>query len=881
MTRVRKYKRPEMWDMGVAHSSIMKKVDWSSWEKEELVLVGVKRFLGAGRSRFQPPTHVQTVVETTNQKKKRKKNSLLGFPSFTGELQEHGGGDGTSRVLSGGQLVAAAADHHHQAATLVDLAVQNGVMDARIGRSTGPAAAAFVALDQAEEEEEDKSALKYPSALAAHVYSSPVDVDQELAAAASKDEENITRHYLGSLGITKIGKCSSSSQLRAAAAAGEEEEEEDEEEASYQEGKANPSPFLQLQQQQEVVAGMNAKSLLLAAAGATTKTTTTTGSAEAQVSLVLPLNVLESAEFGQGMVIDNLMSSLPPAAGVVQVELSAELVSCKEPESSQLTDSAKERRVPPSSGSCKLKSKFIPCVTTTHEESDHPSLEPEGSLLHSLYLQLLEVGRAGIMLKEILTMLGSQMQSRFGSDWQAQVKTYLETNPYFEEVQGRYILCELLLMQPKACLFSSVGSVFIGQYCGGGKEDENTLDTKVQLPPWQPDAAACIQSDSPSALSRLPFDSIQLQEEGIQTRRKAYQKTFEAVLNASAEEFKNLQNSKIKSSNDTAGTEKQPTLLAEPSAPGESKMSKASLWESMKSASRKAMGELDVKEKQKLSELEEAELLERDIKCGGSAIPGTLKAMRAKIEAEKGIQMGVRCARKDGSNSSSKWQCPMLARESHTLCEHHIYLNSRKKARYVHSQKPAEVAGIQTPKNAELKKNGQSAKAKSSSMPTGDNGTNDKMKGKAKMFGNLERFDSSQLGAATPPPPPPMGEFLQSALLFEALVEVSLSSHQLPKTTTTVPKTLFSKDKELLWPMLQESSSVQHLHMPPSKKYRAVMKKASKPINPRLAVKGMKAAVKHMFPAVRPPSIPPMPIQYGVRRKLVKNRSLLSFFPQG
>jgi hypothetical protein len=290
MTRVRKYKRPEMWDMGVVHSSIMKKVDWSSSEKEELVLVGVKRFLGAGRSRFQPPTHVQTVVETTNQKKKRKKNLLLGFPSSTGELQEHGGGDGTSRVLSGAQLVAApaAADHHHQAATLVNLAVQNGVMDVRIGRSTGPAAAAFVALDQAEEEEEeDKSALKYPSALAAHVCGSPVDVDQELAAAASKHEETITRHYLGSLGITKTGACSNSSQLRAAAAAGEEE---DNEEASYQEGKANPSPFLQLQQQQqEVVAGMSAKSLLLAAADATTKTTTTTGSAEVHSDMFKPI----------------------------------------------------------------------------------------------------------------------------------------------------------------------------------------------------------------------------------------------------------------------------------------------------------------------------------------------------------------------------------------------------------------------------------------------------------------------------------------------------------------------------------------------------------------------------------------------------------------
>jgi hypothetical protein len=40
---------------------------------------------------------------------------------------------------------------------------------------------------------------------------------------------------------------------------------------------------------------------------------------------VLPLNVLESAEFGQGMVMDNLMSSLPPAAGVVQVSGSSRI----------------------------------------------------------------------------------------------------------------------------------------------------------------------------------------------------------------------------------------------------------------------------------------------------------------------------------------------------------------------------------------------------------------------------------------------------------------------------------------------------------------------------------------------------------------------------
>jgi hypothetical protein len=40
---------------------------------------------------------------------------------------------------------------------------------------------------------------------------------------------------------------------------------------------------------------------------------------------VLPLNVLESEEFGQGIVMDNLMSSLPPAAGVVQVSGSSRI----------------------------------------------------------------------------------------------------------------------------------------------------------------------------------------------------------------------------------------------------------------------------------------------------------------------------------------------------------------------------------------------------------------------------------------------------------------------------------------------------------------------------------------------------------------------------
>lgn len=87
----------------------------------------------------------------------------------------------------------------------------------------------------------------------------------------------------------------------------------------------------------------------------------------------------------------------------------------------------------------------IPCESED-EEADHPSREPEGSLLHSLYLQLLAAGREGISLRGLFASFESQTSlPRLASNWREQVKAHLKNGPYFEEVKGRYLLCEFLV----------------------------------------------------------------------------------------------------------------------------------------------------------------------------------------------------------------------------------------------------------------------------------------------------------------------------------------------------------------------------------------------------------------------------------------------------
>lgn len=88
-------------------------------------------------------------------------------------------------------------------------------------------------------------------------------------------------------------------------------------------------------------------------------------------------------------------------------------------------------------------------VSKTDEKQDHPSNQPEGSLLHTLYLQLVAAGGEGITLRELFGSFKKQTcLPSLASDWKEQVRALLKSNPHFDEVKGRYLLCEQLV-QPK------------------------------------------------------------------------------------------------------------------------------------------------------------------------------------------------------------------------------------------------------------------------------------------------------------------------------------------------------------------------------------------------------------------------------------------------
>lgn len=77
---------------------------------------------------------------------------------------------------------------------------------------------------------------------------------------------------------------------------------------------------------------------------------------------------------------------------------------------------------------------------------DHPSREPEGSLLHALYLQLLAAGKEGLTVRELFASFKTQTSlPNLDMDWKDRVRVHLKTNPYFGEVKGRYLLSEQIV----------------------------------------------------------------------------------------------------------------------------------------------------------------------------------------------------------------------------------------------------------------------------------------------------------------------------------------------------------------------------------------------------------------------------------------------------
>lgn len=89
-------------------------------------------------------------------------------------------------------------------------------------------------------------------------------------------------------------------------------------------------------------------------------------------------------------------------------------------------------------------------LRSSGDKTGHPSEEPEGSLLHCLYLQLLASGSEGMTLKEIFASFTSQTRfSSLGNNWRDQVKSYLTRNSHFKGVKARYFLSEQLEPPPK------------------------------------------------------------------------------------------------------------------------------------------------------------------------------------------------------------------------------------------------------------------------------------------------------------------------------------------------------------------------------------------------------------------------------------------------
>ena len=257
------------------------------------------------------------------------------------------------------------------------------------------------------------------------------------------------------------------------------------------------------------------------------------------------------------------------------------------------------------------------------------------------------------------------------------------------------------------------------------------------------------------------------------------------------------------------------------------------------------------------------------------AIPGSLKALQAKILAESGEQSGVRCARKDGSNDSArKWQCPLDALPGHTLCQHHNFLKERKRARYAAAKKKKDemrMVGGQSrgpdttttasnddmglpPRTTEFDAlPSRSDRHKSTEKEEDSHGEElvrkPRLKDRTRSLVADEiryHFDSTDT---------------EDEHIVEPAKRIGIIKPKEPKDLDNDNSNSGSAEKLL----------TQVFKNAPKRRYVAAKKTAAS-----VDVVKEKSLERETSPLIRPPTIPPLPAMYGVRRKAVKNRSLLS-----
>ncbi|KAG0565992.1 hypothetical protein KC19_7G029600 [Ceratodon purpureus] len=489
-------------------------------------------------------------------------------------------------------------------------------------------------------------------------------------------------------------------------------------------------------------------------------------------------------------------------------------------------------------------------LRSSGDKTGHPSEEPEGSLLHCLYLQLLASGSEGMTLKEIFASFTSQTRfSSLGNNWRDQVKSYLTRNSHFKGVKARYFLSEQLEPPPKPF-----------------KTGRNLMDLNVEPRASRrfvsPDSKSRQVRQCDTPLSASPDPSVVNNElEGVQTRRKTYERTIEAVLNESAVEFQKTQ--ELEEIGDDPSTDELSTASRRSS---DLHMAALTIVTPPDSAT---TGGPSKKRKSPSLEIHGITIPEPiDFRHTG-AVPGSLKAMQARIVAETGVQNGARCSRKDGSNHHSKWQCPMMAMEGRSLCQHHNFLSERKKARYKKAKRQAAGKRSSPPRSRDRERDSQERagvpqktpvmpQLQDLNKPPTDSIENEELSNQIdEVPAPTHRIVRTRSDAHT------NGSLAESANNVQTTEDMDSETEggQLPlaKSRSVNPPITVPE------PGRQSFRSTRKPRM-----YLAAKKTAEK--TPVVAPAPGKSVKKQSVPLIRPPSIPPLPMLYGVRRKSMKNR---------
>ena len=179
------------------------------------------------------------------------------------------------------------------------------------------------------------------------------------------------------------------------------------------------------------------------------------------------------------------------------------------------------------------------------------------------------------------------------------------------------------------------------------------------------------------------------------------------------------------------------------------------------------------------------------------------------------------------------WQCPLMAKEGHTLCEHHIFLKEKKKAQHAEDARICKSEKLSKKLQEELSLIVLGHELKSPESKHEDLAVDHVVEALVTLKSHMPTDVASQY-------------------LTQAIVGYKLAGEEIVKDDE------LKKTSEKL---------LQHLFTSAPKRRHVAAKKT--------VVNGPLLKENGQPPQL--PTIPPLPIHYGVQRKTVKNKSILSF----